>query len=82
MIRLLLVDDHAIMRESLRTMLEREPDIKVLGEAGEGESALAECLYISPRTVETHRRNILRKLDLHNIAGLTQYAIREGLISL
>jgi len=208
MIRLLLVDDHTIMRESLRAVLEREPDIKVLGEASEGETALArvrelapdlvltdismpgfdgieltqrilsaspgvkvlalsthldrrfvaqmlaagaqgyvnktagldellrairavaagerylcqavaamllnapagegakvklgwreievlkkialgetssviaESLYISPRTVETHRRNILRKLELHNIAGLTQYAIREGLISL
>ena len=208
MMRLLLVDDHAIMRESLRAVLEREPDIKVLGEAGDGETALArvrqlapdlvltditmpgidgieltqrimkaspgvkvlalsshlnrrfveqmlaagaqgyvnkaagrdellrairavaagerylckevvamlskspavegepvklgrremevlkklalgetttaiaESLYIPPGIVEVHQRNILRKLQLHNIAGLKQYAIREGLISL
>jgi len=209
MIRLLLVDDHAIMRESLRAVLEREPDIKVLGEAGEGEtalalvrglapdlvlsdinmpgidgieltlrivrasprvkvlalsthlgqrfvaqmleagaqgyvnkaagrdellrairavaagerylckevvamlrnpsvgeredaqaklgrreieilkklalgetpSAIAASLYIAPGIVEIHQNNILRKLNLHDIAGLTQYAIREGLIS-
>ena len=206
MIRLLLVDDHALMRESLRAVLGREPDIKVLGEASEGEtalalvrelapdlvltdismpgldgieltqrilsasprvkvlalsthlgqnfvaqmlaagaqgyvnkaagrvellrairavaagerylckevvgmlrkspagtgaqvklgwreievlkklalgetsSAIAESLYIAPGIVEIHQRNILRKLELHDIAGLTQYAIREGLI--
>ena len=208
MIRLILVDDHAIVRESLRTVLEREPDIEVVGEAGDGVAALervrelspdlvltditmsgldgielarriaserpevkvlalsthldrrfvvqmleagalgyvnkaagrdevlqgiravaagnrylcqecaamlvkspadngtqaklgrreievlkmiargetstaiAESLYIAPGTVEVHRRNIMRKLDLHKIAELTQYAIREGLISL
>ena len=208
MIRLMLVDDHVIVRESLRAVLEREPDIEVVGEAGDGEAALAgvrecapdllitditmpgldgielarriakehpevrvlalsthldrrfvvqmleagalgyvnkaagrselllgiravaagnrylcqecaamlvktpaenggqarlgrreievlkkialgetstaiaESMYIAPGTVEVHRRNIMRKLGLHKIAELTQYAIREGLISL
>ena len=208
MIRLLLVDDHAILREYLRAGLERELDIKVLGEAGDGETALArvlelvpdlvltdinmpgidgielaqrimsaspgvtvlalsshleqrfvaqmlavgalgyvnkaagrdellrairavaagqrylckevvamlrkspagegaqvklgwreievlkklalgktwteiaESLYIAPGIVEVHQRNIMRKLDLHDTAGLTQYAVRNGLISL
>ena len=53
MIRLLLVDDHTIMRESLRAVLEREPDIKVLGEAGEGETALARVLELVPDMVLT-----------------------------
>ena len=53
MIRLLLVDDHAFMRESLRTMLECEPDIKVLGEAGDGESALARVRELAPDLVLT-----------------------------
>ncbi len=53
MIRLLLVDDHAIMRESLRAVLEREPDIKVLGEAGEGETALALVRGLAPDLVLT-----------------------------
>ena len=39
-------------------------------------------MHISIRTVETHRRNIMKKLDLHSVAELTKYAIREGLTSL
>ena len=39
-------------------------------------------MHISTRTVETHRRNIMRKLDFHSVAELTKYAIREGLTSL
>jgi len=33
------------------------------------------------KTVETHRRNIMEKLDLHSVAELTKYAIREGITS-
>jgi two-component system NarL family response regulator len=46
---------------------------------GHRTSAIAERLGISFHTVETHRRNIMRKLDLHNIAQLTHYALREGI---
>ena len=205
MIRLLLVDDHKIVREALCSVLEREPDIEVLGQAGDGETALvlvaellpnlvlmdialpgingievtrrivsaypevnvlalstyfdrrivtqmleagavgfvnkaagrdellqgiravvagrpylcqeiasmlvkpkggaesqlgrreievlqllvdgstsaeiADRLHIATSTVEVHRRNIMRKLDLHSVAELTKYAIRQGLIS-
>ena len=42
-IRVLLVDDHALMRLSLRTVLETEPDIEVVGEAGDGGEALAKA---------------------------------------
>jgi len=49
---------------------------------GETTTAIAEGLYIPPGIVEVHQRNILRKLELHNIAGLKEYAIGEGLISL
>ena len=41
---------------------------------------IAEKLYISTGTVETHRHNILRKLDLKNSIGITKYAIRHKLI--
>ena len=41
MIRLLLADDHKVVREALRSVLEREPDIEVVGEAGDGEAVLA-----------------------------------------
>ena len=43
---------------------------------------IATRLHISTKTVEAHRRNMMRKLDLHSIAELTRYAVREGLTSL
>ena len=39
-------------------------------------------MNVSIKTIETHRRNIMEKLDLHSIAELTKFAIREGLTSL
>jgi len=38
-------------------------------------------LYISKKTVENHRTNLMKKLDIHNVVELTQFAIRNGLIS-
>jgi DNA-binding NarL/FixJ family response regulator len=43
---------------------------------------IAEKLFIAPSTAEAHRRNIMRKLDLHSVADLTRYAMRIGLVSL
>jgi two-component system, NarL family, nitrate/nitrite response regulator NarL len=39
---------------------------------------IAEALFLSPDTVETHRRNIMHKLDVRNIAGLVKYAMERG----
>lgn len=57
---------------------------EVLGLLAEGlrTSEIADRLFISTGTVEVHRRNIMRKLDLHTVAELTKYAIREGITSL
>lgn len=59
-------------------------EIEVLKLIAEGltSTAIGDKLFIAPGTVEVHRRNIMNKLELHNIAELTQYAIREGLIGL
>ena len=51
MIRLLLVDDHLIMRESLRMIFDSEPDIEVVGEASDGEEALAQVRKLAPDLV-------------------------------
>lgn len=59
----------------------REIEILKLIAKGSSSADIARQLYIATGTVEVHRRNILRKLDLHDVAGLTRYAIREGLIA-
>jgi DNA-binding NarL/FixJ family response regulator len=43
--------------------------------------AIAARLGLSVSTVERHRTNLIKKLDLHNAASLTAYAIRSGLVS-
>jgi two-component system NarL family response regulator len=60
----------------------RERQILQLLAEGHKSPAIARRLHIAPSTVETHRRNIMRKLDVHNIVELTKYAVREGLTSL
>ena len=49
---------------------------------GYTSKAIAHELRVSVRTVESHRENIMGKLDLHSIAGLTKYAIATGLVAL
>jgi two-component system NarL family response regulator len=60
----------------------RERAVLRLITEGAHSPAIAMQLGISVATVEVHRRNIMRKLDLHSVAALTRYAIREGLASL
>lgn len=59
----------------------RERDVLARIANGEHSPAIAADLGISVATVEVHRRNLMRKLDLHTVAALTKYAIREGLTS-
>jgi two-component system, NarL family, response regulator LiaR len=47
-IRVLIVDDHEVVRQGLRFVLEQEPDIEVVGECGDGRSALAAILAVEP----------------------------------
>jgi len=60
----------------------REREVLQLLAEGNSTPDIARKLHISIRTVETHRRNIMKKLDIHNVAMLTKYAIREGLTQL
>jgi DNA-binding NarL/FixJ family response regulator len=56
---------------------------EVLARIGQGQTnkGVARALHLSVKTVEKHRSNVMRKLNLHNTAALTVYAIRQGLIS-
>ena len=60
----------------------RECEIVQLISDGSSTKRIAEVLFISPKTVESHRANIMEKLDIHNLPELTKYAIRAGLTSL
>ena len=60
----------------------REREVLQLLAEGHTSAQIARQLHISLSTVDTHRRNIMKKLDLHNVAELTKYAVREGLTQL
>lgn len=60
----------------------REKEVLKLIAEGQRSAAIAQKMSITVATVEAHRRNILRKLQLHSAADLTRYAIRQGLVSL
>ena len=61
-------------------LTKREKEILNLIADGLTSQEIAESLYISPRTVETHRANLLQKLDIKNTAGLVRYAVENGFI--
>ncbi|HZN68989.1 MAG TPA: response regulator transcription factor [Tepidisphaeraceae bacterium] len=60
----------------------REREVLQLMAEGFATKEVAHRLHVSVKTVETHRRQLMEKLDLHSVAELTKYAIREGLTTL
>jgi DNA-binding NarL/FixJ family response regulator len=64
------------------TLTTREREILHLAAQGHSATEMAARLFLSPRTVETHRANLMRKLDLHTQTDLIRYALRRGIIPL
>jgi two-component system, NarL family, response regulator NreC len=62
------------------TLTTREREVLQLAAEGRTNGDIAAALYISPRTVETHRANVMRKLGLQNQADLIRYALQRGLL--
>lgn len=60
----------------------REREVLVQIAEGLSNKEIANKLGVGVRTVETHRERIMRKLNIHSVAGLTKFAISKGLISL
>jgi two-component system, NarL family, nitrate/nitrite response regulator NarL len=76
---------HNAGSEAVKTpseLFEREKEVLTHLAAGYGNREIAELLNISVRTVESHRARLMKKLNIHTIAGLTRYALAHGLISL
>lgn len=65
--------------ETVAVLTRREREVLKLIAAGHTTHEIAATLFISEYTAETHRRNLLRKLDLRNTADLVRYAVKNGL---
>lgn len=82
------VDDHTSLGgkcdrlPKFTKISKKEREILQLVAEGVTTREIAEKLGVSIKTVETHRRNIMKKLNIFSVAGLTKYAIKEGIISL
>ena len=64
-----------------QTLTEREREVLVLLAEGKTYQEVAETLFISVKTVDFHRANLMRKLNLRNRAELTRFAMQRQLIS-
>ena len=72
-------DKHSSLYSELTS---REREVLQLIVEGLSTNKIADQLYVSIKTVESHRRQIMQKLNINSIALLTKYAVNEGLTSL
>ena len=68
-------------KDPYETLSEREREVLLLLVQGQTHKQIGEALFISAKTVDFHRTNLLRKLGLSSRADLTRFAVRRGLIS-
>jgi two-component system, NarL family, response regulator NreC len=59
----------------------RENEVLQLVAEGKTSKEISQALNVSVKTVDSHREHIMEKLSIHNVAGLTKYAVREGITS-
>jgi two-component system, NarL family, response regulator NreC len=69
------------LKDSYELLTEREREILQLLAEGRSNKEAAAVLDVSPYTVETHRNNLMQKLNLHNTAEIVLYAVRKKIIS-
>jgi DNA-binding NarL/FixJ family response regulator len=65
-----------------RVLTPREREVIQLVAEGKTTKEIATALSLSVKTAETHRTNLMRKLDLHSVAALTLYAVRNGIVQI
>jgi two-component system, NarL family, response regulator NreC len=81
-----VMEDYAIHaqgkgQDTLASLSGREREGLCMLASGQNVKQIAASLGLSPKTVEAHRQHIMEKLDLHSVADLTRFAVREGLVS-
>lgn len=69
-----------VLHDSFEKLTPREKSVLQLIAEGQGNKDIAERLNLSINTINNHRSNIMKKLDIHDIAGLTRYSVKKGLI--
>lgn len=79
--RVLPVSSFLPVTAKQRSLTAREVDVMRGLADGMTNEEVAERLLISPKTVSTHRSNIMRKLEIHSITELVRYAVRNGFVS-
>lgn len=73
-------DREGLLKVNPGRLTAREAEVLQLVAEGEANKQIAASLGISLKTVEKHRQNVMEKLHIHNTAGLTRYAISNGMI--
>lgn len=68
--------------DGFERLTEREREILQLIAEGKANKEISDMLNISMKTVEVHRAHLMEKLDIHNTANLTRYAIKKGIVGL
>jgi two-component system, NarL family, response regulator NreC len=73
--------EHRGLTDSYHLLTDREKEVLQLLAEGRSNKEVATLLTLGVSTVETHRANLMQKLNLHNTAEIVLYAVRKGLIS-
>ncbi len=79
-IELFLMHSSATINDAYDLLSNREREVLKLSAEGFNNTEIGERLFISSRTVESHRNNLMRKLNLNNQTELIRYAIKRGMI--
>jgi DNA-binding NarL/FixJ family response regulator len=68
------------LQDSYELLTEREREVLQLLAQGKSNKEVAQILDLSPHTIDSHRTNLMQKLNLHNTAEIVLYAVRKGII--
>ena len=69
-------------QDPLQVLSAREREVLQLLAEGKAIADIADTLHLSPKTIETHRAHLYKKLDIHDLPGLVRFAIRHGVTTI